>query len=57
MAVLVQPLLADLLVNGMATFSLALVGYLFWLRFREGHRQRRFQQERDRDRREHWGYE
>ena len=57
MATLVQPLLADALVNGMATFSLALVSYLFWLRFREGRERRKLQQERQRDRRKHWGYE
>jgi len=54
---LVQPLLADALLNSMASLSLALVGYLFWLRFREGRQQRKLQQERDRDRRKHWGYE
>jgi hypothetical protein len=57
MAIFVQPLLADALVSGMATFSVALVGYLFWLRFREGREQRKLQKERERNRREHWGYE
>ncbi len=57
MVVLVQPLFADALVNGMATLSLALVSYLFWLRFREGREQRKLQRERERDRRSHWGYE
>ena len=57
MALSVQPLLADALFNGMAMFSLALVSYLFWLRFREGRERRKLQQERQRDRQEHWGYE
>ena len=57
MALFVQPLLADALVNGMAMSSLALVSYLLWLRFREGRERRKLQQERQRDRRQHWGYE
>ena len=57
MALFVQPLLADALFNGMAMSSLALVSYLFWLRFREGRERRKLQQERQRDRRQHWGYE
>jgi len=57
MAILVQPLLADVLVNGMAMFSLVLVSYLFWLRYREGREQRKFQQERERNRRQRWGDE
>ena len=56
MSNLVQPLLADLLVNGMAFLSLGLAGYLFWLRFREKREQRRLQRERDRNREKHWGY-
>jgi hypothetical protein len=52
----VQPLLADVFVNGMAAFSLGLVGYLFWLRFREKREQQRLQRERDRNREKHWGY-
>ncbi len=57
MVILVEPLLADVLVNSVATLSLLLVSYLFWLRYREGREQRRFQQERERNRRQHWGYE
>jgi uncharacterized protein (DUF2062 family) len=57
MVSIVQPLLADALVNGMAVLSAGLVSYLFWLRFREGREQRRQRQERKRDRRKHWGYE
>ena len=56
MAYVVQPLLADAVLNGMALLSVALVGYLFWLRFREKRLQRKLQQARDRDRRNHWGY-
>ncbi len=56
MALLVQPLLADALVGGIATLSLAVVSYLIWLYFHEGREQRKFEQERTRDRREHWGY-
>jgi hypothetical protein len=53
---LVQPLLADALANGMAVLSLGLVGYLFWLRFREKRQQQKLQRERDRNRQSHWGY-
>ena len=56
MVSLIQPLMADALLNGMAMFSLALVSYLVWLRFREGRQQRKLQRERERDRRKHWGY-
>ncbi len=57
MAPLAQPLLADALVNGMALFSVALVGYLFWLRYCEGRKRRKLQRERQRDPRKQWGYE
>ncbi len=57
MAMFAQPFLADSLVNGMALFSVAVVGYLFWLRYREGREYRKLQRARERDRREHWGYE
>ena len=40
----------------MALLSVGLVGYLFWLRFREKREQQKVQRERDRDRRKHWGY-
>ena len=53
---LVQPVFADAVVNGMALLSVGLVGYLFWLRFREKREQQKMQRERDRDRRKHWGY-
>ena len=52
----VHPLLADAFLNGMAVLSLGLVGYLFWLRFRERREQQRLQRERDRNRQNHWGY-
>jgi hypothetical protein len=52
----VRPLLADILVNGMAFLALALMGYLLWLRFREKRQERKSQQERERNRRDHWGY-
>ncbi len=57
MVSIVHPLLADLWVNSMATVSLGVVGYLFWLRYRERRAERKVQQERERDRRPHWGYE
>ncbi|HOX58728.1 MAG TPA: hypothetical protein P5205_16310 [Candidatus Paceibacterota bacterium] len=57
MVTLVQPLLADAVINGMAVFSIAFVGYLFWLRFREGREQRKLLRDRARFRRNHWGYE
>jgi hypothetical protein len=53
---LVRPLLADVLVNLMAVFSLGLAGYLYWLRFHERREQQRQQRERDRNRQKHWGY-
>ncbi len=56
MVIFVQPLLADMFVNGMAALALGLVGYLFLLRFREKRTQKKLQRERDRDRRNHWGY-
>ena len=56
MAILTQPLLADATINGMAFLSVALVGYLCWLRFREKRQQRKLLRERERDRRKHWGY-
>jgi hypothetical protein len=51
-----KPLLADILTNGMAFCALGLVGYLFWLRIRERREQRKLRQERERNRRSHWGY-
>ncbi len=56
MMIVVQPLVADALVNGMAFLSLGLVGYLLMLRVREGREKRKVQQARERDRRNHWGY-
>ena len=53
---LVRPLLADVLVNLMAAFSLGLAGYLYWLRFHERREQQRQQRERERNRQKHWGY-
>ena len=56
MAVLMQPMLADSLTNGMAFLALGFVGYLLLLRFREKRQARMVQQERERNRRSHWGY-
>jgi hypothetical protein len=53
---LIRPLLADSVINGMAALSVGLVGYLLLLRFREKRSERKLQQERERDRRKHWGY-
>jgi uncharacterized protein (DUF2062 family) len=52
----VQPLLADALVNVMASLSLGLAGYLFWLRLQEKRERQRQQRERERNRQKHWGY-
>ena len=56
MASLVQPLVADAVVNGMALFSLGLVAYLIRLLFHEKSKQRKQLQARERSRRNHWGY-
>ena len=56
MAYYVQPLLADAVTNGMALLSVGLVSYLFWLRIREKREERKLQQQRERERRSHWGY-
>jgi len=56
MVSIVQPLLADSLLNGMALLALSVVGYLFWLRIREKHEERKLLRERERNRRDHWGY-
>ncbi len=53
---MIQPLVGDAILNGMAALCVGLAGYLFWLRFRENHEQRKLQRERERDRRKHWGY-
>jgi hypothetical protein len=56
MASFVHPLVGDALLNGMALLSLGLVGYLFWLRFRERRSERKQLRARERDRKNHWGY-
>jgi hypothetical protein len=56
MASLVQPLFADVIVNGMAMLSIAFVGYLIYLRLREKRDHRKELVKRDRERRSHWGY-
>jgi hypothetical protein len=56
MASLVQPLVADALVNGLAVFSLGLVAYLISRLFHEKSKQRKQLQARERSRRNHWGY-
>jgi hypothetical protein len=56
MMIVVQPLLADAVVDGMALLSVGLVGYLFMLRFREGRERRKSQRARERDRQNHWGH-
>ena len=53
---LVQPLIGDVVVNGMAAFAAALVVYLFGLRLRERRQARQVLQARERERRSHWGY-
>ena len=57
MADFLQPLLADVLVNGMAVLVLCFVSYLCWLHLREKRRERRAQRDRELKRRNHWGYE
>ena len=56
MVSVVQPLLADAVVNGLAVFSLGLVAYLIWLLFHEKSERRKQLQARERSRRNHWGY-
>jgi hypothetical protein len=56
MASLVQPFVADAVVNGLALFSLGFVAYLISLLFHEKSEQRKQLQARERSRRNHWGY-
>ena len=56
MASVVQPLFADVLVNGLAASAIAIVGYLIYLRIRENRARRRALVKRERERRSHWGY-
>ncbi len=56
MVIVVRPLFADAVVNGLALLSVGLVGYLVWLRVREWREERRKLRLRERDRRDHWGY-
>ena len=56
MASLIQPLVADAVVSGMAFLSVGLVAYLFLLHFHEKREQRKQQRARERSRRNHWGY-
>ena len=56
MASLVQPLVGDIAVNGMAVFSVCLVTYLVCLRVRESRLHKKANRLRDRQRRSHWGY-
>ena len=56
MAPFVHVWFADMLVNGVAGVGVCLMGYLLWMVFREK-RQRRKEQQRERQRRGHWGYE
>jgi hypothetical protein len=52
----VNPLVGDVVVNGMALFSVGIVAYLFWLRVREKRQDQLLQKARERERRSHWGY-
>jgi len=56
MAILIQPILGDVLTNGLAFLALGFVSYLLLLGFREKRQARKVQLERERDRRSHWGY-
>jgi hypothetical protein len=56
MASLVQPLVADAVVNGMVLFSVGLVAYLIRLLIHEKSKQRKLLNARERSRRNHWGY-
>ena len=56
MASFVHPLVGDVVVNGMAAFSVGLVTYLLWLRVRESRHYKKAHRLRDRQRRSHWGY-
>jgi hypothetical protein len=53
---LLQPLVADAVVNGMALFSLGLAAYLSSLHFHQKRKQRKQFKARERSRRNHWGY-
>jgi hypothetical protein len=53
---LIQPLVADAVVNGMAFLSAGLVAYLFWLQCHEKRALRKQLRARERSRRDHWGY-
>ena len=53
---LLQPLVADAVVNGLALFSLGLVAYLIPLLVHEKSEQRKQLRARARSRRDHWGY-
>ena len=48
---------ADILLNGMAGLAFSLIVYLFRLEFRQRREQRKFREQRLRQRRGHWGYE
>ncbi|HOC55876.1 MAG TPA: hypothetical protein PKI20_09670 [Verrucomicrobiota bacterium] len=52
----IQPLLADAVLTGLAFLAVVLVGYLWWLHFREKRQQRRLRREQERSRKDHWGY-
>jgi hypothetical protein len=52
----VRPLVADVVLNGMAVLSVGFVGYLVWLRFEEKRQVRQQRRARERARKNHWGY-
>ena len=53
----VQPWPADVVVSGIAGLLIGLIVYLLRLEFREKREQRKFREQRLRQRRGHWGYE
>ena len=48
---------ADVFTGGLGGLAVCLMGYLLWLHFHEKVQRRKDQQERRRQRRDHWGYE
>jgi hypothetical protein len=56
MSALVQVWFADILVNGMAALSTFFIVYLVRLELRQRREQRKLREQRDHQRRNHWGY-
>ena len=57
MTAFVHVWVADILTSGAAGLAVCLVVYLLWMAVGEKWQRRKDQQERQRQRRSHWGYE